>query len=96
VPGSALPGSVTVVPPTILTPIDKMLGGGSLAGSKTALSIVAGVVMSLLHIGGVVPATAPASMIIDTLIGVFGGLGGLSKIDRIVQTMAIIAAKRPS
>jgi hypothetical protein len=34
--------------------------------------------------------------ILTTLIAAFGGLGGLAKIDRVVQSMGVIAAKPPA
>ncbi len=79
----------------ILSPIDKMLGGNALAGKKTALAIVAYAVMAILQAVGVVGAGTPAGIIINTIIAAFGGLGGLSKIDRVIQTLGTIAAKRP-
>lgn len=82
-------------PQVILSPIDKMLGGEALAGKKTALAIVAYAVMAILQAVGVVGAGTPAGIIINTIIAAFGGLGGLSKIDRVIQTLGIIAAKRP-
>ena len=82
-------------PQVILSPIDKMLGGEALVGKKTALAIVAYAVMAILQAVGVVGAGTPAGIIINTIIAAFGGLGGLSKIDRVIQTLGIIAAKRP-
>jgi lysozyme family protein/peptidoglycan hydrolase-like protein with peptidoglycan-binding domain len=89
--------SATPAPPpqVILSPIDKVLGGQALAGKKTALAIVAYAIMAILQAVGVVGAGTPAGIIINTIIAAFGGLGGLSKIDRVIQTLGVIAAKRP-
>ena len=88
----AAPG---VVPPPILSPIDKVLGGQALAGKKTALSVVAYAVMAILKAAGVVSAVTPGGQIVTILIAAFGGLGGISKIDRVIQVLGMIAAKGP-
>lgn len=85
----------TTIPQVILSPIDKALGGQPLAGKKTALAIVAYAVMAILQAVGVVGAGTPAGIIINTLIAAFGALGGLSKVDRVIQALGVIAAKRP-
>jgi lysozyme family protein/peptidoglycan hydrolase-like protein with peptidoglycan-binding domain len=82
-------------PQVILSPIDKALGGQALAGKKTALAIVAYAVMAILQAVGVVGAGTPAGIIINTIIAAFGALGGLSKVDRVIQALGVIAAKRP-
>ncbi len=84
-----------LAPPVTLSPIDKMLGGEALAGKKTMLAIVAYAIMAILQAVGVVGAGTPAGIIINTLIAAFGGLGGLSKIDRVIQALGTIAAARP-
>ncbi|MFL4986416.1 MAG: hypothetical protein ACJ8EN_22755, partial [Xanthobacteraceae bacterium] len=89
----AAPG---VVPPPILSPIDKVLGGQALAGKKTALSVVAYAVMAILKAAGVVSAVTPGGQIVTILIAAFGGLGGIAKIDRVIQVLGMIAAKGPS
>ncbi|MFL6935607.1 MAG: peptidoglycan-binding protein [Xanthobacteraceae bacterium] len=89
----AAPG---VVPPPILSPIDKVLGGQALAGKKTALSVVAYAVMAILKAAGVVSAVTPGGQIVTILIAAFGGLGGIAKIDRVIQVLGVIAAKGPS
>jgi lysozyme family protein len=81
--------------PIILTPIDNALGGQALAGKKTGLAIVAYVIMAILQVAGVITAGSPTGMILNTIIAVFGALGGISKIDRVTQTLGIIAAKPP-
>lgn len=86
----------TTATPIILTPIDKMLGGEALAGNKTSLAIIAYVVMAILQAVGVVGSGTPAGIIVNTIIAAFGGLGVLSKIDRAIQTLGVIAAKPPA
>jgi lysozyme family protein/peptidoglycan hydrolase-like protein with peptidoglycan-binding domain len=88
----AAPG---VVPPPILSPIDKVLGGQALAGKKTALSVVAYAVMAILKAAGVVSAVTPGGQIVTILIAAFGGLGGIAKVDRVIQALGMIAAKGP-
>jgi peptidoglycan hydrolase-like protein with peptidoglycan-binding domain len=98
-PGAAPTGATTPTTdgagPPVLSPIDQVLGGQALAGKKTALAIVAYATMAILQAAGVVTAGSPAGMILNTLIVAFGGLGGLSKIDRVIQTLGTIAAKPP-
>jgi lysozyme family protein/peptidoglycan hydrolase-like protein with peptidoglycan-binding domain len=78
----------------ILSPIDKMLGGEALAGKKTALSVVAYVVMAILKAAGVVSAASPWGQVVTILIAAFGALGGTAKIDRVIQSLGVIAAKK--
>ena len=77
----------------ILSPIDKALGGEALAGKKTALSVVAYVVLAILKAAGVVGAATPAGQIMTILTVAFGALGGVSKVDRVIQSLGVIAAK---
>jgi len=77
----------------ILSPIDKALGGEALAGKKTALSVVAYVVLAILKAAGVVGAATPAGQIMTILITAFGALGGVAKVDRVIQSLGAIAAK---
>ena len=77
----------------ILSPIDKALGGEALAGKKTALSVVAYVVLAILKAAGVVGAATPAGQIMTILIAAFGALGGVAKVDRVIQSLGVIAAK---
>lgn len=95
-PAPAGAGATPQTPPAIaLTPIDKMLGGSALAGKKTALAIVAYVVVAILQAVGVIGAGTPAGIIINTIIAAFGGLGVVSKMDRAIQSLGVIAAKPP-
>src|SRR5262245_22981015 len=99
----ATPGGVTPVDtppetpkpnPPILSPIDRALGGQALAGKKTALAVVAYTVLVILQAAGVIGAATPAGQIITVLITAFGALGGVSKVDRIVQVLGMIAAAK--
>ncbi len=95
-PGLLQPGAAAgTANPPILSPIDNMLGGQALAGKKTALSIVAYAVLAILQAVGVVGAATPAGQIITVVITAFGALGGISKVDRIIQALGMIAAKAP-
>lgn len=80
-------------PTKILSPIDKLLGGESLAGSKTTLAIGAYALLSILEATGAASATSPTSEIMTTLIASFGGLGVLAKIDRAIKALSIIAVE---
>jgi lysozyme family protein/peptidoglycan hydrolase-like protein with peptidoglycan-binding domain len=82
--------------PPILSPIDQALGGQALAGKKTALAVVAYAGLVILQAAGVIGAATPAGQIITVLIAGFGALGGVSKIDRIVRALGMIAAARAS
>ena len=85
-------------PPVILSPIDKMLGGQSLVGKKTMLSIIAFAIQLILQFSGVpgIGIGTTAGNIITTLIGAFGGLGMTSKVDRVVQLLGIMANRASS
>ncbi len=92
------PGASSGPAPPVLSAIDKVLGGEALAGKKTMLSVVAYVILAILQAVGVAGtatgATAtPTGSILTTLIGAFGALGGLSKIDRVVQSLGMIASQ---
>lgn len=94
VPAQAGAGPLVANPP-ILSPIDSMLGGQALVGKKTALSVVAYAGLAILQAVGVVGAATPTGQILTILITAFGALGGISKVDRVVQALGIIAAKAP-
>ncbi len=79
--------------PPILSPIDKMFGGEALAGKKTAIAVIAYAAVAILKVVGVIGAATPAGQILSVLTIGFGALGGLSKVDRVVQTLGIIAAR---
>jgi lysozyme family protein/peptidoglycan hydrolase-like protein with peptidoglycan-binding domain len=91
----ATPGATPDMPnPPILSPIDQALGGQALAGKKTALAVVAYAGLVILQAAGVIGAATPAGQIITVLITAFGALGGVSKVDRIVRVLGMIAAAR--
>src|SRR5215211_4575366 len=95
------PTSPTGTVPPVLSPIDRILGGEALAGKKTPLAVLAYTVLAVLQsvdvAGTATGATAtPTGQILTTLIGAFGGLGVLGKVDRVVQMLGLIAAKRPA
>jgi lysozyme family protein/peptidoglycan hydrolase-like protein with peptidoglycan-binding domain len=98
-PAPAQPAQPGATPDTqtgpILSPIDKMLGGEAMVGKKTALAVVAYVVLAILQAAGVVGAATPAGQIITILITAFGALGGIAKVDRGIQSLGMIAAKPP-
>jgi len=51
------------------------------------------VVLTLLKVGGVVGAATPAGQIMTILIAAFGALGGVAKVDRVVQSLGVVAAR---
>ena len=93
----APPGGVsTPVTTPILSPIDNALGGEILTGKKTALAILAYVVLAIFQAMGVAGTATGADatttgQILTTLIAAFGGLGLTSKVDRVVQMLSLIA-----
>jgi hypothetical protein len=92
--GQPTVSEVAVAPPPVLSPIDRVLGGQLLTGKKTGLAVVAYAGLSLLKIFGAVGAATPTGQVLTILIAAFGALGGVSKIDRGIQTLGQIAAKR--
>ena len=55
-------------------------------------------IMQALEVAGTATGTTatPTGQILTTLIGSFGGLGVLAKVDRVVQMLGVIAAKPPA
>jgi hypothetical protein len=87
--------------PPALSPIDSWMGGQALAGKKTALAVLGYTVLSVLQAVGVAgtatgTTATTTGQILTTLIAAFGGLGGLAKIDRVVKSIGVIAAKPPA
>lgn len=82
----------TTTPP-VLTTIDKMLGGETLAGKKTLIAFIGFVIQVLLQFSGVpgIGLGTSAGNVISVLLGGLGGLGMLSKTDRVVQLLGMIA-----
>lgn len=98
-PTAAVATASAAVP--VLSTIDQWLGGQTLAGKKTALSVVAYAVLSILQAVGVAGTATGATstttgQILTTLIAAFGGLGLTAKVDRVVQILGLIAVKPPS
>ena len=80
----------TITDPPILSPIDRVLGGQALVGKKTALTVVAYLVLSFLQSRGVVGTATgytatTGGQIATGLILSFGAIGFLAKIDRIIR-----------
>ena len=99
--GTGAPTTPAPATPLVLSPIDQWLGGSSLAGMKTPLAVVAYAVLSILQAVGVAgtatgTTATPTGQILTTLIAAFGGLGLTAKIDRVLQTLGLIASKPPS
>ena len=97
-PVALSPTSPSGTVPPVLSPIDKALGGEMLAGKKTPLAVLAYTVLGILQsvdVAGTAtgPTATPTGQILTTLIGSFGALGLLGKVDRIVQMLGLIAAK---
>jgi hypothetical protein len=95
------PQEVHALKEAVMSPVDRALGGELLMGKKTALSVVALAVMSVLQGTGVAPMVdgAPATtgestvQILYTLIMAFGGLGLVGKADRVVNLLGLMAAQ---
>ncbi|MGE0288337.1 MAG: TIGR02594 family protein [Bradyrhizobium sp.] len=85
--------SATGTTPPVMSPIDKVLGGEMLQGKKTPLAILAYALLSIVQAVEPGTATGSTSTILTTLIGGFGGLGVLAKVDRVVQLLGLIATK---
>jgi D-alanyl-D-alanine carboxypeptidase len=93
--GRATPG---VAGGPVLSPVDKMLGGEMLAGKKTPLAILAAAALGVLQSIDVVGmpmgnSWSKTGETLTTLIAGFGGLGLLSKVDRVVQVLGQMAKK---
>jgi uncharacterized protein (TIGR02594 family) len=101
-PSPASPSETAAMPAApVLSPIDNLLGGQALAGKKTALAVLAYVVLAIFEALGISgtatgPTATPTGEILTTLIAAFGGLGGIAKIDRAVQTLGLIATRPPA
>jgi uncharacterized protein (TIGR02594 family) len=97
-PAAADAGPATAIgttAPPVLSTIDQILGGQALAGKKTMLAIIAYVILAILQAAGVTgtatgPTATPTGEILTTLIGAFGALGGVAKIDRLTQMLGLV------
>ncbi len=93
-PGSGAAGSSSanqIPAPPILSSIDKMIGGEALVGYKTMFGVIGYVIVAILKAAGVLGAATPAGQILSVLTLAFTALGGLSKVDRMTQSLATIA-----
>ena len=84
-------GATTVTTPPVLSVIDQLLGGQALAGKKTMLAVIAYVILAILEATGTVQSDGTGGQIATTLIGAFGALGGLAKVDRLTQVLGLVA-----
>lgn len=80
--------------PPIFSPIDRMIGGETLVGLKTALAVVAYAILAILQANGAISADSSTTAITEILIIAFGSLGVVSKLDRLVQAAVQIAEKK--
>jgi len=88
----------TATTPPVLSIIDQIFGGQALAGKKTMLAVIAYVILAILQATGVAgtatgDTATPTGDILTTLIGAFGALGGLAKVDRLTQTLGQVASQ---
>jgi hypothetical protein len=91
--GSAPSGDIETPAPPVLSSIDKIFGGEALVGYKTILGVIGYVIVAILKAAGVLGAATPAGQILSVLTIAFSVLGGISKIDRMTQSLGTIAAK---
>jgi hypothetical protein len=75
----------------VLTSIDKVFGGEALVGYKTIIGVIGYVIVAILQAAGVLGTATPAGQILSVLTIAFAALGGLSKIDRMTQSLLPIA-----
>jgi len=90
--GSTSAAAGNTAAPVVLSSIDKIFGGEALVGSKTMLGVIAYVLVAVLKAAGVLGAATPAGQILSVLSIAFTVLGGVSKIDRMTQSLGTIAA----
>jgi hypothetical protein len=95
---SAAAGLPKLDPAALLTPIDKLIGGSTLLGSKSTIAVVGYTLMSVLQSVGVLGTAAgvaatPTGLVLTLLAGGLGGAGLLSKGDRAIKLLGMIAAK---
>lgn len=89
--GTAAPTAAATAAPVALSAIDKMFGGEALVGYKTMLGVSGYAAVAILKAAGGLDATAPAGQILSVLTIAFAVLGGVSKIDRMTQSLGTIA-----
>jgi uncharacterized protein (TIGR02594 family) len=91
-------GTSTTATPPVLSVIDQIFGGQALAGKKTMLAIIAYVILKIVEASlnqpGLEPGmSATTQTILTSLIGGFGALGGVAKIDRLTQVLGMVAGQ---
>lgn len=99
-PPGATPEAAKAMQDAVMSPVDKVLGGEALTGKKTALSVIAYALLSVLQGAGAAPVvngtpstTGEATVqILSTLIIAFGGLGLIGKVDRAINLVGLAAA----
>ena len=77
--------------PAVLSPIDQLIGGQTLVGSKTMLGVLSYILIAVLKGAGVLGAATPPGQILTILSIAFTVLGGIAKIDRMSQSVGTIA-----
>jgi hypothetical protein len=87
----AAPPAAAPVP--ALSPIDKLFGGEALAGKKTMIAVLAFAALAIFQPAVLAGTAVGAPSILATLISAFGGLGLVSKFDRVIQLLGLMAAK---
>jgi hypothetical protein len=90
--GSTSTAAGNTAAPVVLSPIDKLFGGEALVGSKTMLGVIAYAAVAILKAVGVLGAATPAGQILSVLSIAFTVLGGISKIDRMTQSVGTIVS----
>jgi len=83
-----LPPTRPTIPDPALTVIDKVLGGRLFAGKKTILAAAAYAAFLLGENSGVINVTPETKDVIVQYIGLFGGLGVVSKVERWMKVIA--------
>lgn len=83
-----LPPTRPTISDPALTVIDKVLGGRLFAGKKTILAAAAYAAFLLGENSGVINVTPETKQVIVQYIGLFGGLGVVSKVERWMKVIA--------
>lgn len=90
--GSTSAATGNVPAPVVLSPIDQLIGGQALVGSKTMIGVLSYVLVAVLKGAGVLGAATPAGQILTILSIALTVLGALAKGDRMLQSVGTIAA----
>jgi hypothetical protein len=78
----------------VLSAIDKMFGSEALVGLKTMLGVVGYTIVAILQASGVIAADSATGHILSVLTIAFAALGGISKVDRMTQSLGTIAGAK--